>query len=192
MVGLSILAGQTRPVYAQHHMKPLDGHVMDEHVIGPLQKGGVNGRHRHHALLGHPRRHGHRVPLGNAHVKKAVWELLGKAHQSRAIGHGGGDGGYVVPLPRQLAQGVPAHGGKTLPAGVQGRAVLYAEGPHPVETVRFPLCRRITFPFYSLDVEQHRAVQLFGIPQQAGEVVHVMAVHRAQVSKAHILKHAAM
>ncbi len=41
-------------------------------------------------------------------------------------------------------------------------------------------------------MEQDRAVQLLGVPQQAGEVVHIVPVHRAQVSKAHVLEHTAM
>ena len=46
VVSLAVGPHQTRPVHPQHHMEPLEGHVMDQHVVAPLEERGVHGKHR--------------------------------------------------------------------------------------------------------------------------------------------------
>ena len=164
---------------------------MEEHVIAALQKGGVHRKHRRHPLLGHAGRHGRRVALGDAHVKEPLREALGKAVQARAPLHGRRDGADFGILLRQLAQGLPEHSGEVRGGRVYRLPGLHAEAAHPVEEIRVALRRRIAFPLYSSDVEQDRPLQLPGIAEQLGQALHIVAVHRPQIGKAHVLEQAA-
>ena len=65
MVGLAVGSHQPRPVHAQHHMEMIQRHIVQQHIISPLQKAGIHRKHRHHALLGHTGAHGHRMALGD-------------------------------------------------------------------------------------------------------------------------------
>ena len=45
------------------------GNILHDLVVASLEEGGVQRRHRHHALFGKPPRHGDGVLLGNADVQ---------------------------------------------------------------------------------------------------------------------------
>ena len=105
-MGLAVGAHQAGPVHPQHHMEVLQGHVVDQHVIAPLQKRGVHGKHRDHALAGKSRCHGDPMSLSNGHIKKAIRKFLGEGTQSRAIRHGGGNGANPAVLGGAIHQGL--------------------------------------------------------------------------------------
>ena len=54
--GLAVLPHQPGPVYGQEHLGVLQGYIVDELVVSPLQEGGVHGEHRQHPPLPPSRR----------------------------------------------------------------------------------------------------------------------------------------
>ena len=115
MVGLAVLPHQPGPVHRQHHMELLKRHVVEQHIVAALEEGGVHCKDRAHPLLGHARCHGHRMALGNAHVKKARRKLTGKEVQAGSPLHGGRNGTELAVLLCQGTEGLSKHGGKALP-----------------------------------------------------------------------------
>ena len=115
MVGLAVGAHQPRPVHAQHHMEMIQRHIVQQHIISPLQKAGIHRKHRHHALLGHTGAHGHRMALGNPHVEKAPGQRSGKIRQACALYHGGSDGTDPFILPGQGQKLLSEYMRKVLP-----------------------------------------------------------------------------
>ena len=190
-MGLSVLPHQAGPIHAEDHMELLDGHVVYQHIKGSLQKSGIDGEYRHNSLLRHTGAHGHRVALGDAHVEKPFREPLGKVSEAGAALHGGGDGAEVGVALSQPAQHPAKDGGKILPGGLAWRSVLRMEGADPVEIGRGLLRGGIALAFDGAHMEQHRALQMLGELQQPGQLAQVMSVHRADIGKAHVLKHAA-
>ena len=115
MVGLAVGAHQPRPVHAQHHMEMIQRHIVQQHIISPLQKAGIHRKHRHHALLGHTGAHGHRMALGDPHVEKAPGQRSGKIRQACALYHGGSDGTDPFILPGQGQKLLTEYMRKVLP-----------------------------------------------------------------------------
>ena len=91
-MGGTVCAHDARAVYGEQHGQVLQRNVVQQLVVGTLQKGGIN---RHHGLGFGTRQacgKGYGVLLGDAHVKAAGGKLLGKFNQAAAFYHGGGDG----------------------------------------------------------------------------------------------------
>ena len=65
---------------------------IDDLVVGPLQKRGIDGAERLVAFRRHAGREGYRVLLGDAHVEGAGREFLGEHVDAGAGRHGGRDG----------------------------------------------------------------------------------------------------
>ena len=190
VVGGPVGAHQPRPVHRQHHMETLQGHIVYEHVEPPLQEAGVHRQHRDHPLPGHARRHGHRVALGDAHVKKPLGPGGGKLLEPRALGHGGGDGADAPVPARQLHQLVAEHIGKIhlLLADNSHRRV---KGADAVAALGLALGGGVALALGGAHMEQYRAVQLPGPGQGGTQLVQIVAVHRPQVGEAHVLEHGA-
>ena len=51
---------------------------MNEHIVAPLQEGGVDRKHRQHPLLCHAGAHGHGVAFRNAYIKEPFGTADGK------------------------------------------------------------------------------------------------------------------
>ena len=105
MVGLAVGAHQPRPVHAQHHMEMIQRHIVQQHIISPLQKAGIHCKHWHHALLGHT----------GAHGEKAPGQRSGKIRQACALYHGGSDGTDPFILPGQGQKLLSEYMRKVLP-----------------------------------------------------------------------------
>ena len=191
VVGLPVGSHQARPVHAQDHMELLQGHVVDQHVIASLQKGGVHGKDRQQTPGRHARRHGDTMSLGNAHVKEAVRKGLGEAGEACAVGHGGGHGADPGILPGEVRQGLAEDGGKTLLPRLFQKAALQVKGPHAVVHIRVPLRKRTALPLDGVHMDHDGTVQFPGPVQGVAKPGQVVAVHRAQVGKAHVLKQGA-
>ena len=106
VMGLAIVSHQTGPVHPQHHMEVVNGRIVEEHVVGPLQKGGIHRKDGDCPLLGHAGSHCGGASLRNAYIKKAVREPLGELLQPRPPGHGGGDGTHP-PVRRERRRDSP-------------------------------------------------------------------------------------
>ena len=190
VVGGAVGPHQAGPVHRQHHVEALEGHVVDEHVVAPLEKAGVYGEDRDHPLLGHAGGHADGVALGDAHVEKPLGPGGGELLQAGARPHGGGDGADPLVLPRQLHQLMAKDIGKVrgLLGGNPRRRV---KGRHPVAPLRLLLRRKVPLSLLCQHMDQHRAVQLPGPRQNRGELLHIVPIHRPQIGKTHVLKHRA-
>ena len=166
VVGGAVGPHQSRPVHRQHHMEPLEGHVVEEHVKAPLQEGGIHREHRGHPLLGHAGGHGHRMALRDAHVKKTLGPRGGELLEARALPHGGGDGADAPVPPSQLHQLMAEDIGEVHLLGAD-EPLFRVKGPHAVAPLRLTLRRGVALALLGLHVEQHWASQLPG-PGQCG------------------------
>ena len=92
VVGRSVIAGEAAAVHAKPNGKPLQCHVMDDHVIGALHEGRVNRKERAEALGGEAAGKKRGVFLGDADIEIAVGKFIFENLEFRAAGHGGGDG----------------------------------------------------------------------------------------------------
>ena len=99
-MGGAVLADQSRPVDGKAHRKFLQGHVMDDLVIGPLQEGGIDRAERLEAFRGKPRRKGYRMLFGDPHIEHAFGEMLGELVQAGARRHRRRDGNNLLVLFR--------------------------------------------------------------------------------------------
>ena len=190
-MGLAVGSYQSCPVHPQHHVQVVQGHIVQQHVITPLQEAGIHCKHRHHALLGHTGAHGHPVALGNAHIEKALGQGVGKLRQPRAVHHGGGNGADPVVLLGQVQQLMAKHGGKALPRRFQGLSGLHIEGAHAVVLPRLLLGVGVSLSLDGVHVQQHRPAHIQGQHQHLGQGLHIVAVHGTHIGKAHVFKHRA-
>ena len=115
-MGLSVVPHQARPVHTEYHVELVNGHIVEKHIVTALKERGVHGKHREEPLFRHPRRHGHRMALGNPHIEKALGELFGKPRQACPAGHRGRDGADARILLRQALELRTKASGKALPA----------------------------------------------------------------------------
>ena len=101
----AVLTHHTSPVHDKGDWQVLQTYIVDHLVVGPLQEGAVNGRHRLETLQCQPGREGHCVLLADSHVKKALRIESGELAQAGALGHGSSYGNYLVVFLSQ-----PYHG----------------------------------------------------------------------------------
>ena len=188
-MGLAVGAHEAGPVDGEHHVQAQNGHVVDQHVEGALEEGGIDRHHGDHALLGKARGHADRVALGNAHIAEALGMGLGKGIQARAALHGGCDGANAAVFVRQLRKGLAEGVGKGPARGGKGLAGDGIEGPDAVEPVGVLLRRGVALALLCDDVQQHRAVHLLGLPQQVGDPGQIVAIHRPEILEAHVVEH---
>ena len=87
-------------------MELQQGDVVNQHVIAPLQEGGIDGKYGDHPLLGQSGRHAHRMALGNSHVEKAGPEGGREQIQAGPLLHGRRNGADARILHGKLAQGL--------------------------------------------------------------------------------------
>ena len=162
---------------------------MDQHIIGPLQEGGVDGHHGKHPLLGQATTHGHSMAFRNTYVKKSLRKPTGKFGQSRTLFHSRGDG-TDPPIP-------VGHGTHCFSKGVRegllmsslGSSRLNIEAGNAMEFIRILLGVAVSSSLGGGDMEQNRASQFFGLAQQIGHFFDVVTIYRPQIDKAHLIKH---
>ena len=97
----SVVAGEPGAVHAEKHRQLLQADVVHNGIEGPLQKSRVDGAHRPVAARGHAGGKDHRVLLGDAHVKVSLGMARPEKIESRAAGHGRGDGHDALVLVGQ-------------------------------------------------------------------------------------------
>ena len=68
-------ADEAATVHGEANGQLLQGHIVDDLVVGPLHEGRVDGDHRDHALARQARRKRDGVLLGDADVKRPVGEV---------------------------------------------------------------------------------------------------------------------
>ena len=188
LMRVAVLADNAAAVDSQHDMELLQSNVMQQHIIGTLQKRGVYRRDRLHPLLGKPGGHADRMALGNADVKEPGRKLGRKLVKSRAVLHGGGNGADGL-----VAGGHPAKLlSKNIRKGRDGYSLtqtrLGVKLPDTMELLRRFFCRRIATPLLRDEMDEDRLMQRDSRLQQHFNSGNVMPVYRAKVGKPQILK----
>src|SRR5829696_4639510 len=73
MVGAPVVSSKSRTVDGERHWEALQTDVMNNLIIGALEKRRIDADDRTHALGGETRGEGDRMLLGNADVEEAIW-----------------------------------------------------------------------------------------------------------------------
>ena len=69
MVGGAVGTDQATAIDREDHRQILQRHVMDQLIVAALQEGRIDRHDRFQALAGQTGREGHRMLLGDAHIK---------------------------------------------------------------------------------------------------------------------------
>ena len=189
-VGGAVGTDNTGAVDGKQHRQVLQSHIVNQLVVGALQKGRINRHHRLGAFAGQTGGKGNCVLLGNAHIEIALRKGLLKRHQAAAFAHGGGNrhqfgigpGLIYQPLAEHL--GVGGLGG----CGGFGRALARVELAHGMKAHGIVFGQLVALPFFGDDVQQLRPFAAPHVLQHFGELEHIVAVYRAAVAKAEIIK----
>ena len=91
VVGRPVVADQSRPVHREDHRELLQADVVYDLIVGPLQEGRVDGRHRPGAAECQPGCEQDRLLLGDADVEIALRHRGLEDVEARAGVHRGGD-----------------------------------------------------------------------------------------------------
>ena len=155
-MGLPVASHKARPVNGKHHRKVLDAHVMEDLVIGPMQKGGIHRKHRPKPRRSQTGRKGNPMGLRNPHIKKTIREHILEPLQACPVRHGCRDSHQpLIPISH-----FPHHRRKNV--GIIGLAPLLRrqsrldlKGLGPMEPGRVPLCRQIPLSLLGDGMHQH-------------------------------------
>ena len=164
---------------------------MEHLIVGPLHESRIDSCHRFDALSGQACGEGHRMLLGDAHVKEAFRKSLGKVVSARAFRHGRGNGhdGFIFSgkLNQCLAEDFRIGGRR--PGFGDLVASSDVEGAGAMKLVWVNLRRLVALALGGDDVDQHGTCFFFGRRQHWQKGFDVVAVHRPQVFEAQIFKH---
>ena len=165
---------------------------MHDLVVGALQEGRVDRAERLHPLGRHAGGERHRMLLGDADIEEAIRIFLGELLQPGAGRHRRGDrhdprvgiGGCQQALGEDRGVGRRSRRRLGLLAGDD------VELRYRVELVARRLGGRIATTLLGNHVQQHRAllVRLAQVAQDRQQVVHVVAVDRADIVEAELLE----
>ncbi len=186
-MGGAVVAAEATAVHEHAHRQFLDGHVMNDHVIGALHEGGVDRQEGLESLRGETTGKERRMFLRNADVKIALRDFLFEDAQTGAARHGRRDGHDLLVSLREIRHAARKDG------GVGGRAggrlasldVVFAE------TMEFARISQRGFVAAALlrdDVQNDRLglrlEKLKGLDEQA----HVMTIDWPIISEAEFLE----
>ena len=169
-------------------MQVQHGDVLHDLVIGALQKGGINRRHRHHSLLGKTACHGNRVFLRNTHVEEAFGVFPHEFEKPRASRHGGRNRADPVVLPGKLHHGLPEGIGIGFDFFRQLFPGFRVKRSDSVKFCRVFLGKPVAAALFRDHMHHHRLAQPLRCGKQGDQPRQVVAVHRPQIGKAHIFK----
>ncbi len=110
-MGRPVGADETGAVDRKADRQTLDGHVVDNLVIGALQEGGIKRRKRLVSLRRKAGREGHGMLLGYADIEAARGMHRRELVEARPGRHGGGDRDDLVVEARLLRERVREDGG---------------------------------------------------------------------------------
>ena len=185
----AVVADEAGAVDGEDHRQALQADVLDEHVVGALQEGGVDGDHRSHAADGQPGGEDGGVLLGDADVVEA----LGEAPLERLAGRCPAVMAAVIATMRASASARrtsawPKASVKVVPTAAAFDAVAEMERPGAVKRVRARLGRLVALALDRLDVDDDRPARLDGLADALAQGVHVVAVDDADVGEAELLE----
>ena len=188
VVRIAVIADDAGTVDAEHQMQPLQGCVVDEHIIRALQKTRVDRRDGLEPLLGHAAGHRDRVPFRDADIVEAIRMPLGKGRQARAGLHGRRDGDDRRIFIRQLRERLAEHVRKVRLRRRQrpGHGIERADA---VVFLRRLLRVGDALTLLRHHMQQHRLAQVTRPAQHLFQLLLIVPVHRTDVVKAHIVEH---
>ena len=188
VVGWTVVAGEARAVHAESDIEVLESDVVDNHIVGPLHKGAVDGKKWLHAARSHAAREEGGVFLGDPDIVASVGMPFGEMDEAGAGWHGCGDGHDPVIRVREVGEVFAKElrvGRRVRWFGLAGVEVKFAKA---VELVRLFKRGSVAFPLLREDVEDDGLVlcleELEGFCKQ-GDIV---AIHRAVVADAEVLE----
>ena len=164
-MGFAVVPHQTGPIDGQHHMETANGRVVEDLVIGPLQKGGVNGKYRPESFGGQARRKGHGVLLRDAYVKKAVLMGRRKAGKAGTLLHSRRNGADFVVLVSHLRQLLPKNRGERIHSRPVRVAGFNIKSPNAVIGHGVLFRKFIALALGSFHMDKGGAVQFPGPPE---------------------------
>ena len=185
---------QTGTVQRKHDRQVLQGHVVDELVVGALQEGRIDCHHGLQALAGQARGKGHGVLFGNAHVEVTIGEAALELDHARALAHGRRDAHQTWVGLCHIAQPVAEH----LREGGFGRGAGLDQADRGVKLARavvghgVGLSELVALAFFRDHVQElwARALveQLDDVFQRGDEGFEVVPVDRADVIETEFLE----
>ena len=189
-MGRPIGAHQPRAIHGEAHGQVLQGDIMHDLVEGALQEGGIDGAEGLHAVRRKARREGHRMLLGDAHIKGAVGKGGAEEIKPRARRHGGGDGDDAL-IPRGLldeAFGEDLCIGGSAGLGLRLRARRRIIGADPVHAVSGGLCGRKTLALVGERVNDDGGGHIPRALERLDESIDIVSINRANIIEAHFLE----
>ena len=181
----AVFADNTATIQSKNHREVLDANIMQHLVIGPLQKGGINGYHRTNAFHGQTGGEGDGVLFTDPHIKKTIRVMEPEIHQAGAVGHGRSDSHNTMVLPSQLDQGVAEY--SSICGKVAHRLFrftgLQIKATQAVKAGGIAFGRFVAFALGGEDMDQDRPGKIFHVAKGFQEMVETMALNRSQVIK---------
>ena len=184
-------AHQAGAVQRERHVQVLQGHVVDQLVVGALQKGRVNGHDGFQAFASQARAEGHGMLFGNTDVEIAGRELLFEFHHARAFAHGRRDAHQALVVRGHVAQPVAEHFRVRHLGRRRGRldAFRRIELARAVVQDRLRLGQLVALALLGDHVQELRTLQLLDILQGRDQRIEVVAVDGADIVKTEFLEH---
>mmetsp|Transcript_14383 Transcript_14383/g.37312 ORF Transcript_14383/g.37312 Transcript_14383/m.37312 type:complete len:337 (-) Transcript_14383:730-1740(-) len=192
VVRRAVVTHEAGAVEDHAHGELLDGDIVHHLVVCTLHERRVDGAERLEALDRHACGKCDSMLLGDANVVRALGEALPELVNTRAAGHGGGDGHHRAVRRRDVDQRVREH--RRVRGSLRWSGELFArrdvELGHTVILVRGGLGRGVAFALVGLHVQQHwlRALAVADVLEDRHQVVEVVSVDRANVVEAELLK----
>ena len=189
-MGCAIGAYQAGTVQRKYHWQVLNRHIVNQLVVGTLQKSRVDCYNGFKPLAGQARRKSDRVLLGNADIKITRWETLLKLHHAGALAHGRRDTDQPRIVRRHVTQPLAENLGK----GLLGRdgGFLQADGRVKLAGAmvghRVGLGQFIALSFFSDHMQKLRALEVLDIFQRGDQRFQIVPVNRTNVVKTKFLK----
>ena len=165
---------------------------MDNLIITALQECRIQGAERFIAFARHPGGKGHRMLLGNAHVKGTLWETIRKDINARARWHGGGNRRNFFVLLGQLDQRFAVHLGVAW--RIRGWFGLLASDDvklgNAMIFVRRTFGWAIALAFLRHRMDQDRAIhiRIAHVFKHRQKMIHIVTINRPDIEETHFFK----
>ena len=189
-MGGSVGPHQTGAVQRKHHGQVLQCHIVNQLVVCPLQKGGINGHHGFEPFAGQTGGKRHRMLLGNAHIVVTVWKTAVKLHHARALAHGRGDADQALVLHGHVAQPLAKHLGEGGRGGCGGLGQPHCR----IKFARAVVSNGVGFgqlvavAFFGDHMQELRALEVAQVFQGGDERFQIVPVNRAHIVEAEFFK----
>ena len=193
MVRRAILAYQTGAIETKHHGQLQYGHIVNNVVVGALHERGVDVTEGLQSFFGQSGREGDGMAFGYTYVESTVGHSFHQDVHRTTTGHGGCHSHNALVFTGQLEQ-------RTSEDILEKRRHSFGVGHYALtrllvkDTGCMPYGGRLFGRCKSLAlggvyVEQLRSFHILDGAQHLHQILHIMSIHRAEVTDVHALKH---